>query len=547
MNRTFNFLDREKKIQKCINEEYDLIVIGGGITGAGITLDAISRGFKVLLLEKSDFASGTSSRSTKLIHGGLRYLKQFEIGLVRESGTERAVVHNLAPYLVHPEKMFLPIVKGGSFSKWSASLAISVYDMLANVRKEDRKKSLSKKASLQLEPLLKEDNLKGGILYSEYRTDDARLTIEIIKKAVELGADVFNYCEVDDLIYENASVTGCKFLDKTSRKSYIVKSKFVISAAGPWVDELRKKDKSLTAKRLRLTKGVHLVFDWENLPVKQSIYFDDFKGRMLFAIPRWGVTYVGTTDTDYNGDIDKIVCDQNDIAYILDAVNHMFDSVKLEKKHIISTWAGVRPLISEEGKSASEVSRKDEIFESDTGLLSIAGGKLTGYRKMAKRIIDLVQSKSDHVPQDSCKTGSLNLGKSSFSNYAEVRSYIEQLKEKYGHFGLSALDSEYLVSNYGKASENILEAAMEGDDSSGFEERLLKAEIRYCLEEESCWKPADFFNRRSGMLYFRPHRLTRNWNLVHDEFQKFFNWNTGQFETIKDESLSHYKDYVINA
>ncbi len=204
----FNNFKRDQKLKEAASVNYDLIVIGGGITGAGIALDATLRGLSVLLLEKSDFASGTSSKSTKLIHGGLRYLKQFEFGLVRETGLERAVAHKNIPHLVHPENMLLPIVEGGTFSSITASLAISVYDFLASVESVDKKKSLSKKEVIKHEPLLNKKLLKSGYAYSEYRTDDARLTIELIKAACREGALAFNYVKVIDFIYEDGIIKG---------------------------------------------------------------------------------------------------------------------------------------------------------------------------------------------------------------------------------------------------------------------------------------------------------------------------------------------------
>ena len=209
----FTALDRVEHIRKLETDSFDLLIIGGGITGCGIALDAASRGLKVALIEKNDFASGTSSKSTKLIHGGLRYLKQFEIGLVQETGSERAIVHQIAPHLVLPEKMILPIIKGGTFGKYSASIAIKVYDFLANVKKVDRMKVLSKTETLEKEPLLNHTILKCGIQYAEYRTDDARLTIELAKSAFENGATLINYCEADNFVYQNNELVAVECID----------------------------------------------------------------------------------------------------------------------------------------------------------------------------------------------------------------------------------------------------------------------------------------------------------------------------------------------
>ena len=351
---------------------FDLVVIGGGITGAGIALDAASRGLKVALLEKRDFASGTSSKSTKLIHGGLRYLKQFDFWLVKEVGSERAIVHQLAPHLVLPEKMLLPLIENGSYGKWLTSVGLKVYDILAQVTGEDKRQMLEKKEALALEPLLPKKVLKGAGYYAEYRTDDARLTIENIKTAVSKGATALNYAKVTGFLYREDQVAGVAVADQLSGATFEINASFVINAAGPWVDELREVNQSKNGKRLHLTKGVHLVFPYEKLPVKQSVYFDIPDGRMMFAIPRGKVTYVGTTDTNFDKDKDHPHTTLADAIYLISAVNNMFPKINLDLEDIVSSWAGLRPLIHEEGKGASELSRKDEIFTSPSGLVSIA-------------------------------------------------------------------------------------------------------------------------------------------------------------------------------
>ena len=247
--------NRHKLVHRTEVEHYELIVIGGGITGAGIALDAATRGLKTVLLEKDDFASGTSSKSTKLVHGGLRYLKQFEFALVHEVGRERAIVHHLAPHLVINEKMILPLVKGGTYGRFMTSLGLKVYDILAGVKREDRRRMLSRRRTLELEPLIRKDLLKGGGIYAEYRTDDARLTLEILKTADQKDADVLNYAQVEDFILSEGKVRGVVWRDRLSGEEHRVHARHVINAAGPWVDQLRDIDKSLNGKYLRSHRG----------------------------------------------------------------------------------------------------------------------------------------------------------------------------------------------------------------------------------------------------------------------------------------------------
>ncbi|MEM7379857.1 MAG: glycerol-3-phosphate dehydrogenase/oxidase [Bacteroidota bacterium] len=532
----FSNLDRSGIIQELQKTEFDLVVIGGGITGGGIALDAASRGLKVALLEKGDFASGTSSKSTKLIHGGLRYLKQFDFWLVKEVGSERAIVHKLAPHLVLPEKMLLPLIEGGSYGKWLTSIGLKVYDILAQVTGDDKRKMLEKKEALALEPMLPKKILKGAGFYAEYRTDDARLTIENIKTSLQYGAKALNYAAVTDFLYKEDKVAGVKAKDAVSGEEFAINSKFVISAAGPWVDELRTINNSKKGKRLHLTKGVHLVFPHEKLPVRQSVYFDVPDGRMIFAIPRGKITYVGTTDTNYNHDKDKVTTDLADAIYLISAVNNMFPSINLEMEDIESSWAGLRPLIHEEGKSASELSRKDEIFTSDSGLISMAGGKLTGYRKMAERAVNRIARKMEEeneVKLPECNTAKIPLCGSDFKKFKHVKKYIAEVYERISVDGFSEYDAWFLVTNYGKQTEIILEnfAKLKHKDNSV---RMAMAELHFGIAHEMVLTPMDFFIRRTGRLYFDIHSVRSLLDPVLEEFKKLYKSDAAQLQSWRE-------------
>src|SRR5690625_1899426 len=299
----FSSLERENTKKRMEATDLDVIIIGGGITGAGIALDAVTRGMRVALFEMQDFSAGTSSRSTKLIHGGLRYLKQFEIGIVAETGKERAIVYENGPHVTTPEWMLLPFHKGGTFGSFTTNIGLRMYDFLAGVKRTERRMMLNSEEVLSREPLIKKEGLNGGGLYVEYKTDDARLTMEVLKKAVQHGTKAINYAKIIDFIYDAAShkLTGAVVKDQISGKIYSIHAKKIVNASGPWVDILREIDSSKKGKTLHLTKGVHLVFPKEKFPLKQAVYFDTPDDRMVFAIPRQDITYVGTTDTDYEG------------------------------------------------------------------------------------------------------------------------------------------------------------------------------------------------------------------------------------------------------
>ncbi|MCB0705239.1 MAG: glycerol-3-phosphate dehydrogenase/oxidase [Saprospiraceae bacterium] len=532
-------LHRETILKHLSEGPFDLLVIGGGVTGCGIALDAASRGIRVALIEKNDFASGTSSKSTKLIHGGLRYLKQLEIGLVRETGQERAIVHKLAPHLVRPRKMLLPLIEGGTFGRLATSFGLRVYDFLADVERPDRRVMLSREETLEKEPILRQEGLLGSGYYAEYQTDDARLTIDLAMSAIQHGATCINYCEATDFIYSDEQVTGIKVKDNLTDKTFEIHATHIVSAAGPWVDKIRDQDQSLTGKRLFLSKGVHIVLPHARLPLKQAVYFDVPDGRMLFAIPRLRVTYIGTTDTPFDGDPNSVTADLSDVQYLLDGANSMFPKAHLQVDDIESSWAGLRPLIYEPGKDASEMSRKDEIFESQHGLISIAGGKLTGYRKMAERVVDLVSEKlsaENGRSYSDCKTKTLSLIGGPFKDVEEVNAYEKQTLEQIRGLGLADDRAHYLISNYGKKTATILDRFKSFTDTP--ETALARAELAHCIEQELCFTPDDFFNRRTGRLYFNITSIRPLIKVILADFSTYFNWSETKLKA-ETKALEH--------
>jgi glycerol-3-phosphate dehydrogenase len=530
--KDFSYFNRSDLIEKLEHDQFDLIIIGGGITGAGIALDAASRGMKTALVEKNDFASGTSSKSTKLIHGGLRYLKQFHIKMVADVGKERRIVHKLAPHLVLPEKMLLPVLKKGSMGMFSISIGLKLYDFLAGVKGDDRRKMLGKRSTLKEEPLLPSDRIKGSGLYAEYRTDDARLTIEIMKTAHQHGATCINYVEASDFKYDNGKLSGIECRDVISNNSFSIKGKHIINAAGPWVDEIRALNKSRQGKQLYLTKGVHLVVPKHKLRVHHSMYFEVQDGRMIFLIPRNQITYIGTTDTPYDGDKDMLKVDKEDASYLINAVNEMFPEVDLTINDIESSWSGLRPLIYEEGKSASEISRKDEIFISSSGLVSMAGGKLTGYRKMAKKVVNKIAGdilRKTGKKYDKCRTLKIPLNGNDFINSRDVSIYIREITNVLSKLNIPEKYASYLVHNYGKQTGLILKQ-LDLFTESDPELKLLKSELAFCLDAEMVCRPLDFLERRTGRLYFWIGTVDKYKKEILATFKEKFGWSASQFE-----------------
>ena len=530
-----NVFHREKFLKQISEDQIELLIIGGGITGAGIALDAVSRGIKVALIEKSDFSSGTSSRSTKLIHGGLRYLKQLEISLVRETGRERAIAYKNAPHLVHPEKLILPIVKNGTLGWFSTSFALWIYDFLAGVGKKDRKKMIGINKTRELLPKFNSKGLLGAGFYSEYRSDDSRLTIEIIKKAVSMGALAFNYIEANGFIYENNIIAGVKANERIKKQELNIKARCVINAAGPWVDQVRIVDHSIKGKSLRLSKGVHLVINTNKLNLKHSVYFEAADKRMIFAIPREGKIYFGTTDTIYSDSIDKPKTTKQDAIYLIDCMNKAFDGINLDISDIISSWAGLRPLIQDQNKASQDISRKDEIFISKSGLISIAGGKLTAYRSMAERVVN-VAIKRMNFNNKKCKTKQIKLLKQ--KDYINTLNIIENQLIKFKK--LNKNYAYYLWTRYGDNSLEIINKPVRNTDINI---ALIINEFEYCLEEESVYHLIDFLKLRNARVYFFKESIPLFINELAEFAKEKLDWSENQ----KNKEIQIVNDFLNEA
>lgn len=541
MVQLFSAFDRETIERNLQEEKFDLVIVGGGITGAGIALDATSRGMSVALVEMGDFASGTSSRSTKLVHGGLRYLQQFEIKEVADLGKERAIVYENGPHVTTPEWMMLPFHKGGNMGKTTASFGIRLYDYLAGVKKNERRKILSAKETLAKNPFVKKDGLKGSGYYVEYRTDDARLTIEVMKKAVELGANAINYTKAEHFLYDdNKQVVGVTVTDRLSGKAYDIKGHRVINAAGPWVDKVRKLDYATNNKHLRLTKGIHLVIDKQKFPMEQAVYFDTPDGRMVFAIPRDKKVYVGTTDTVYDEAVINPKALESDHNYVIKAINYMFPDVHITEKDIESSWAGVRPLIYEEEKDPSEISRKDEVWFSESGLITMAGGKLTGYRKMAEKLLDDVSkslAKETGKKYKPVQTKHLPISGGDIGGSEQLEAFLsKKAKEGNNRFGWTLEEGREMAKRFGSNIDQLFTYAQEHKEQN--ETTLpnsLYAELRYSIQHEAVTTPIDFLLRRTGYLLFDMPYLLEWKDAVVDEMAKQFHWSDDVKQTYIEE------------
>ncbi len=438
----------------------DLLVIGGGINGAGIARDAAMRGLRVGLVERGDLASGTSSRSSKLIHGGLRYLEQGDVRLVLEAVRERERLQRLAPHLVRAQEFIFPLYAGGPLGPLKLAAGLWAYDLLAGLWNKRRHHMLRPGAVARAEPTLRRDGLRGAGQYWDCRTDDARLVLETALAAAAGGALIVSYAEVAAFVKEGDRIVGARIVDRLGGTEVVARSKVVVNAAGPWVDRVTALDIPGAPPRLRLTKGVHVVVPRARVGNRAAVVLNAVAdGRVMFVIP-WGEhTLVGTTDTDHPGGPDvPPVAEPSDVAYLLDTVNHYFPAARLAPGDVVSTFAGLRPLVAPRGKatlSPSAVSREEELFTSPSGLISIAGGKLTTYRLVAKTVVDRVlaalRAGGDRRRFAPSRTGSVPLPGGTATPASLARAAIS----RDGH-GVAPAVVGHLADRYGSRLDEVL-------------------------------------------------------------------------------------------
>jgi glycerol-3-phosphate dehydrogenase len=493
---------RARRLNRLREQTFDLLVLGGGVTGAGIARDASLRGLSVALVEKSDLASGTSSASSKLIHGGLRYLEQFELGLVMEGTRERATLMRLAPHLARPLPFLFPVYRTSRVGMFLVACGMWAYDLLALFRNYKRHRMLSRRRTSKAEPGLLSEGLKGAALYYDCMTNDARLALETAVDAELHGAVVTTYTEALELVQDRSgTTTGLRVRDTLDEQgeTFEVRAKVTTVAAGPWTDELL--GKRVGRQLLRPTKGSHVVLDRSRLPVRHAVVLtgpDD--GRVMFAIP-WGpCTIVGTTDTDDAGDPDCVEASAADVAYLLRAANAYFPRLNATSEDVISTWSGLRPLMADaESENASDVSREHEILSIDPGLVAVAGGKLTTYRLMAEQVVDRALTKLGvGLSLDPCRTAEIPLPGA--RRPRQLRDLGACARTLASEASLEPDVALHLIHTYGLRAREVLAVGREHGVRPG---RLvpglpyLAAEVAYAVTHELAERLDDVLRRRT--------------------------------------------------
>lgn len=472
---------------------YDVIVVGGGVTGAGVALDAATRGLSVLLVEKGDFASGTSQKSTKLVHGGLRYLQQMQFGVTLESVRERQLLEKLAPHMVWRVPFVIPMYREDRLKNLKVRLGLCIYDLMAGFRGNGRHQRISREEVLQSSPGIRSEGLIGGLRYTDCRTDDARFTLELIRTACAHGAVVRNYCQVTELIREDGQVRGVTLRNAGTRDSLTVnvRGKVVVNATGVWTQQTAELSGARSNLQIVPAKGIHIVLGTDRLAIKEAMIVPSARGdkRFCFAVPWYDSVLVGTTDTAYDGSFEEVTVDADEERYVLDALNQMFPDGHYTSADVRGRYAGLRPLIRENGASSTaDVSRKHCLQRSPDGLVTIAGGKLTTYRRMAADTVDLVCSVIGSAAR--CTTDSVMIG--GWDCHHQCVLFL-------WHARRDSEQSLYLHMMYGRYMERVTQLI--ADDQSLFEpvaagHPYVMAQVVFAVREEAARTIDDVLSRR---------------------------------------------------
>ena len=500
---------------------YDFIVIGGGATGIGVALEAAARGYSVVLLEKSDFTKSTSSKSTKLVHGGVRYLAQGDVGLVREAVVERGLLTKNAPHLVKSQSFIIPT--HSFFDQIKYVIGLTIYDLLAGNLSLGRSKRISKSKTLKRIPNINSTKISGGVVYFDGQFDDTRLAINTLQSAAELGAIVLNYCSVTGLVKDgNGKVSGVKFVDEEQNKSYTIKGKQIVNATGVFADDVLKMDSANAKKTIAPSQGVHLVLDKSFLPGNDAIMIPETDdGRVLFLVPWHNRVIIGTTDTSVEKESLEPIALEKEIKFILDTAARYLSKAPL-RTDVLSVFAGLRPLAasSEKQKKTKEISRSHKIFETDSGLLTMVGGKWTTFRKMGEDLVDTTEKNHGwtHIPT---KTRDL-----------KIHGFKEQV------------DSKNPLSYYGTDEKAILELAKE----IGMNELLspslgvLKAQVKWAVKNEMARTVEDFLARRTRCQLLDAKESM----LMAPEVANIMAQELGRNETWITAQIKEYKNVTSN-
>lgn len=504
----FSAAGRDEAWSSLGEEVFDLLIIGGGITGAGVARDAAGRGFRVALVEQGDIGSGTSSLSSRLIHGGLRYLETFDFDLVFEALRERRRLLELAPHLVHPLPFLFPVFRGDPTGRLKLAAGMWLYETLSLFQSPRRHRMLSREGVLETEPLLRKDGLSGGAIYYDAQVDDARLTLAVARGAADAGATVLSYARAVGVRRGSGETAVVEVEDGLRPRRLEVEARVVLNATGPWSDRTRQIADGSVETRLRATKGVHIVVDRGRVGNHGAIIFRSaVDGRVMFVLPWGDLTYIGTTDTEYAGDPGAVRAESADVEYLLESANAIFPAAKLVQADVRSTWAGVRPLLAPEpghGLSESQTSREHAIWRDESGLLNVAGGKLTTFRSMAAETVEVIAQileEEFEIPSGAYYTEFLPLPG---SPEGEWEAAADRLENDVVDKGIDRVTAAALVRRYGDDVRGVI-ALTTFDPSLALPlipgRPYLRAEVPYVVRGELALTLEDVLRRRLHLFY----------------------------------------------
>ncbi len=535
--KPFSVFQRQKNIERMSRETFDLAIVGGGINGAGVARDAASRGMKVALVEARDFAFGTSSRSSKLIHGGIRYLENLEFGLVFEALSERKTLFEIAPHLVHPLKFVLPLYESSKVGMFKMGLGMFLYDVLSMFDAPEMHERLEREETLSRLPLLRPMELEGAYAYYDAYMDDDRLTLETHRSAFGNGAVAANYVQVGNVEYQQNKVSALVCRDQLSGKEFSLKAKHFVGSVGPWTDIFGEDILRDWKKTLRPTKGVHLTFDRKRLPLKEAVVMvDDAKNRIVFGIPRHEMIIIGTTDTDYPGDPAQVHTEEADVKYILSIIEEYFPGARITRADIVASYSGVRPLVFDGSSSEGKTSREHKIWTDPRNFTFVAGGKYTTYRHMAQEIVDFALNQfsiEDRARFSKSNTKIPLNPKASVENFNRSRIQVASFAEKYQR---SSEEVAFLVERHGLEALDILEIAKARGHKS-----IWQMEAYYAIHETMCIHLDDFYIRRAPLFLARKDHGLPFIDEICEVFSHELGWSVAEISKQKQRIETHLK------
>ena len=511
--KKFSFTGRAADFQRLGEEQFDLLIVGGGITGAGAARDAASRGMKVALIEAQDFAQGTSSRSSKLIHGGIRYLENLEFGLVFEALSERRLLFEIAPHLVHPLRFVLPLYEGSRVGMFKMGLGMWLYDALSMFEAPEMHERLDPIGTVDRIPLLQSHNLMGSFVYSDAYMDDDRLVIETLRSAHKMGAMPISYVKAVGSKFENGKVVAVEVEDQISKKKCLVRAKHVICTTGPWTDLVAPQLVKEWKKILRPSKGVHLTFRRDRIPISQAVVMAaDHEKRIVFAIPRHEMVIIGTTDTDFQQNPLEVSTTSQDVDYLLNVAREYFPGADLKKSDIIASYAGVRPLVNDGAETESKTSREHIIIEDPQNVTFVAGGKYTTYRLMAEQSIESALKSFSLEDQVRFRNSQTKVALNPHATIEKLDTISYQLPQIARAHGVSRAVAETLFFRHGEEAHEILEkykksvfasnSTDQKDQNQAHADKLMlwSLEAKHAINQSMCFHLTDFYTRRAPLF-----------------------------------------------